>query len=168
MIPRTCVVVADGGRARVFVVENEVGPDLADYPHLIEQEGLVNAAVGVDAREHSDDHGTGRRTMFRAGPTHGYEDRWDREAIRLKRKFAREVAEEALKIAMEAGVLQVLLVAEPRMLGLMRKHHGMFEKAHIRCAEHAGDLTKLNAAAVHHWLAAAGLVAAPAPLAAVA
>ncbi|MBK7973854.1 MAG: host attachment protein [Deltaproteobacteria bacterium] len=168
MIPRTCVVVADGGRARLFTIESEVGPDLADYPHLIEREGMVNAAVGVSAMNHSDDHGTGRRTMFRAGPTHGYEDRWDREEIRLKRKFARDVAEEALRFATEAGVFQVLLVAEPRMLGLLRKHHGMFEKAHIRCAEHAGDVTKLNAAAVHQWMAAAGLVAAPATLAAVA
>ena len=159
----TCVVVADGGRARVFVVEPRQSVDLRERPRFVERRALVNTAVEVDPREHSDDHGTGRRRMFRAGPTHGYEDRWDREETRLKGIFARAVVDEAIRVATEERAFDVVLVAEARMLGLIRHHGDLFEKAHMRCAEHAADLTKLSAVELHHRLAEAGLVPAPAP-----
>ncbi len=163
MIRPSCVVVADGGRARLFRIETEETMDLRRHPRLVERGALVNSAVEVDAKEHSDDHGTGRRQMFRAGPTHGYEDRWDRESVRLKGIFARAILHEAIRVASEAHAPEVVLVAEPRMLGLIRQHEELFAKAHIKCVEHAADLTKLSALEVHRHLAAAGLVPAPLP-----
>ncbi len=170
MIRPTCVVVADGGRARLFVMAGEEGADLRERPRLVERGALVNSELEVDARERSDDHGTGRRQMFRAGPTHGYEDRWDRESIRLKGTFAREVVNAAVRMAADSRAYEILLVAEPRMLGLIRQHEDAFQKAHIRCTEHAADLTRLSALELHQRLAGVGLVPAPmpAPMAAVA
>jgi protein required for attachment to host cells len=153
-----CVVVADGARARVFRVDSS---DDA-RPRLVETDDLVNAEYQARGANVLPMVRSTRNTGRQSGPMHPYAQRRLRHRLELEKRFAQEV------VAKVAGVTQawnrgsVVLIAEPRMLGLLREAGRGALKHGVAVKELAKDFTQLTASELREHLAASGIIKRPA------
>jgi protein required for attachment to host cells len=115
------IITADGARARFITAETVADPDFEGNPRLTEHGNLVQPLRDVRQRDEFSDRpsrkpaGAGPRG---AGPvTDDHRDRHDAED---ERRFAREVAEAMPGFVRDEGLTRVLLVATPRLLGVLR------------------------------------------------
>ena len=114
---RCCVVVANGLRARFFMVEETTQPR-ARY-RLLEQADLsnaVSAARGVDAPGVR----TERNTNRQLGPMHPVGEKRAQHRAEIERRFAHEIAGQIKKLCGRWQSGMVILAANPKMLGLLR------------------------------------------------
>jgi protein required for attachment to host cells len=153
-----CIVVADGTRARLFTLEDGA-PD-EPGPNLAEQQDLANPEHKLAGRDKYSTTRTGSNLNPQKGPAHGYDDHRDKEEREHERRFAREVASHAVALAQRQHSHQLLVVAEKRMLGLLRETLVLPAQSGIELHELAKDLTRLSATELQAHLAQAGLVPA--------
>jgi protein required for attachment to host cells len=156
---RTCIVVADGRIASFYAIEPTDSPRATMA--LVERTRVVD---GVELRELGRST-TGRartetNTNREAGPVHPVEAQRQRHRIELERRFGREIADKAgeLTRGWQDGV--VVLVADPRLLGMMR---GALREAlprGVELKELAKDYTHLALPELHDHLARNGLLPA--------
>jgi protein required for attachment to host cells len=150
-ISNVCIIVADGGRGRLFsVVEDASGPDGVG---LVERESLVNP----DYRAHGADS-PGRTkseqvTNRQAGDVHPIDARRDQHRLELERRFAREIAQRVAQFTKAWAHGSVVLVAEPRLLGLLREplHRALHPAVELK--ELAKDYSRLTASELRDHLA---------------
>jgi len=116
------VAVADGGRARIF---KRNGPRAS--PHLLELDRLERATARQHARDLTTDltgrvYTTGARVGFgpRTTARHGAQSDYDPHVVEVER-FARDLAARLLKISQEDRMDELVLIAEPRFLGVLRR-----------------------------------------------
>lgn len=135
-----CVVVADASRARILVLEpdRETGDTAAS--ELVEVAEITNPMV---------------RARSAAALSHIRRD--------MERHFAAEIAEETAAAWSCCPPCELIVVASPAMLAVLRpairaRTGGSIDP--IRIHELARDLVKLSAARLRDELAAAGLVPA--------
>lgn len=155
-----CIVVADGFRARFFTLEQPGIPELQGGPDLTEQRDLVNPEKGQRSRELFSNLKSGRNQAPGNGPGHGYDDHRGRHEDEIERRFARRLADEITTFAQERRVEQLVLVADPRMLGFLRSEIGSTLPSGIRVDELTRDLSSLTPPRIHERLANEGLVPA--------
>lgn len=156
--PTTCVVVADGARARVLVLERRLngGPAIAE---LVEAAEITNPVLRARDTDLLSDTRMGRRggasTPLRATSDHRDHHRRD-----LERHFAARIAEEASGVWRRYPSCELVVVAPAVMLGLLRPaiEDELRPKDHVELRELARDLTKLTAAQLHDQLADEGLL----------
>jgi len=153
-----CIVVADGSRARLFTL-NPGAPDTPG-PDLVEHEDLANPEHRLAGRDKYSTTRTGSNLNPQQGPAHGYDDHRDKEEREHERRFAREIAGHAVALAQRQHSYQLVLVAEKRMLGILRETLVLPAKSGIEVRELAKDLTRLSATELHARLAEAGVVPA--------
>jgi len=116
------VVVADGGRARIF---KRSGPRSSSQ--LLEVDHLERPSARLHARELTTDL-TGRvpttGTRVGAGPRviarHGAQSDYDPHAAPVER-FARQLSARIARLAQTERVEELVLIAEPRFLGILRR-----------------------------------------------
>ncbi|HEX7842517.1 MAG TPA: host attachment protein [Kofleriaceae bacterium] len=132
-VPRAdnvCVVVADAARARVLVLESE----------LVDVSEITNPILRARGAPGQSGSGAGRRD--------------------IDRHFAAEIAEEAAGVWSLYPGCELILVASPGMLGLLRpaiaRKIGPRDRVAVR--ELAQDLTRLAGPKLHDQLAEAGLI----------
>ncbi len=115
---RCCVVVANGLRARFFVIEESAQPR-ARY-RLAEQPGLNNA---VSAARGADAPGvrTERNTNRQLGPMHPIGEKRAQHRAEIERRFAQEIAVQVKKLSGSWKSGRVVLAANPKMLGMLRE-----------------------------------------------
>jgi protein required for attachment to host cells len=125
-----CVVVADAARARVLVLESE----------LVDVSEITNPILRARGAPGQSGSGAGRRDV--------------------DRHFAAEIAEEAAGVWSLYPSCELILVASPGMLGLLRTAIANKIEPTDRIAVHelARDLTKLAGPKLHDDLAEAGLI----------
>lgn len=144
-----CVVVADGSRARLFLLEE--AKELVSGSRLVEVADLVNAegtAHGGDAPRRRSERNTSRQS----GPVHPYGDKRLQHRVEVDRRFAMDVAERTLSLIGGWPRGSLLLIAEPHMLGLMRDAlHGALGSG-IELKELAKDYTHLTSSKLHRQL----------------
>lgn len=156
-----CVVVADEGRARVFVVEDEAMLGHGRVPVLVERESFVDPMVRLPGRELVSEPMTGRG---KGGPGGGVgmqslDDRRGPRDREERRRHARTVADGLVEmLADEPRGGRVVLAASPKMLGALRDALGRVEQAGFEIVERAEDLTRLGAHDLHAHLAKQGLL----------
>ena len=153
---RTCIVVADAKQARFFSV------DASDVPrrplNLAEGTVLFNPDVEAVRSDGAARVKTERISNRQAGPVHPIDARRERHRLELVRRFGREIASQAGKITGGWSSGTVILIAAPRLLGLMRDtvrdalHQG------IQLKELAKDYTHLSAREIHEHLAEGRLI----------
>lgn len=104
-----CIVVADASRARIFTAP--MTPDA----RLRELEDLV---LPVMNRPQHERYEGSRSASHASGPNHGHalDDHRDRHDLEVERKFATDVA----RLAFEHTGAGLVLVAPPKMLGVLR------------------------------------------------
>jgi protein required for attachment to host cells len=153
-----CVLVADGTLARLFTLEGSAttppGPD------LVEQEDLANPEHKLAGRDKYSTTRTGSNVNPQKGTTHGYDDHRDREEREHERRFAQDITGRTLALAQQQQARHLVLVAEKRMLGLLREALVLPAHSEIELHELAKDLTRLTPTEVQAHLAEAGLVPA--------
>ena len=146
-----CVIAADGGRARLFVVET--GGSGQPGLSLVERESLVNPeyrAHGVDLPGRT----RGERVSNRqAGDVHPVDARRDQHRLEIERRFAREIAQHAGALTQSWTTGSVVLVADPRMLGLLREPLRKALRLGIDLKELAKDYSHFTAPELRDHLA---------------
>lgn len=141
---RCCVVVADGQNARIYLLEEAQEP--VSGSRLVAQAELVNNEIGAPGR-HSE-----RNTSRQSGPMHPYGDKRQQHRVEVDRRFAHEVATQALSRVKDWAQGTLLVVAEPHMLGLMRDAlHGRLGRG-MELKELARDYTHLTPGELHRQL----------------
>lgn len=136
----TCVVVADGARARFFAF-HPPRARLAAGGVLEERAGLVNAAHRHPGPA-GDAHGADSRRAAAGGPGRNddaSEANWRREN---DRRFAGQIVDQLLDCCHTWPARQVLLVADKRTLGVLRPRTERLAGLTVR--EHARDLSRLD------------------------
>jgi len=116
------VVVADGAKARFFslevkeLVEGELGP------YLLEDETLVNP-VQMQQGQQLWSGPESQAGHFQEGKSqaHSYDDRRRDHEVEFERRFAQSIAEQILSRVQTHQLQSLLLIAEPRILGLLRE-----------------------------------------------
>ncbi|MBI1964891.1 MAG: host attachment protein [Betaproteobacteria bacterium] len=140
----TCVVVADARRARFYGVEAVESPRLK--MELVERTELAGAS---DLKTPGESE---------AGPVHPMGEQRERHGVELERRFAQEIARQTGEIARGWKVGTVVLVAEPRLLGLMREPLRKALHRGIELKELARDYTHLTPAELYDHLALNSIV----------
>jgi protein required for attachment to host cells len=113
----TCIVVADGARARFFMLETvEHRPE---RQRLREVDALTNPEGEETGRElfSNTRSGTNRAP---GGEAHEYDDHRERHRQELERRFARHLAESIRDFASSRVAAKVVIAAEPHLLGALR------------------------------------------------
>ncbi len=150
-----CVVVADGARARLFILEQA---DIAEGgPNLVELSDLANPEAEAAGREIYSDEKSGRNVAPAGGGAHGYNDHRDQHIDETERRFAKDIAAAAAQVLAREMAGCLVLAANPRMLGHLRA--AMSATApDLKVREVHKDLVKLPAHEVHEHLAAEGIL----------
>lgn len=150
-----CVVVADGARARIFVLEP--GGGRAGDSSLVEKSDLVNvgySARGADAPQVRTERNTNRQT----GPMHPVGEKREQHRLEVERRFSAQVAERVADVVKGWNDGSIVLVADPRLLGLMRKVLREAVQPGIALKELAKDYTRISAIELREHLASNGLI----------
>lgn len=158
-----CVVVANGARARFFTLRPAELPAFEGGPDLAEEQDLVNPEKVQPSRALFANLKTGRNRARGGGPAHGYDDHRDQHEDEFERRFARRIATRIGDYVEVDPVRQVVLVADPRLLGFVRSELGSKRDGLPQIRELGKDLSALSPNQIHSHLAAAGLVPARIP-----
>lgn len=146
----TCVIVADGARARVWVLNTDHGAG----PELLGVAEVTNPTLRARDVDVVSDSGSGRRGGAKT-PIHSPPDHRDQHRRELERQFAAQIAEEAAAVWRRYPACDLIVVAGPQMLGLLRpaidRQIRAKDKLHVH--ELTRDLTKLTGPALHDLLA---------------
>ena len=156
---RTCIVVADGGRARVFLLEASEAPR-APF-RLVERGALDNPDLRSRGFSATGRPPTETNSGREAGPVHPMGAQRERHGIELERRFAMEIARKTAALVESWSDGVVVLVADPRMLGLLREAARAALKPGVRVKELAKDYTQLPVTALHDLLVQSGVMQGP-------
>jgi protein required for attachment to host cells len=113
-----CIVVADGSRARLFTAEFHAGESSAT---LKDREDLVSPERNLTGREIFANVKSGRNREARNAQAHGYDDHRTRHREETERRFAKQIAAATADIVKRHASDWLVIVADPRLLGLLRK-----------------------------------------------
>jgi protein required for attachment to host cells len=152
-----CVVVANGSRARIFFLI-QGGTSIEPTARLQEVDDLVNPVQRMPDREVFSEPHPGVRTHpggLRPQPLTDHRDQHDAE---FERRFARLVADKVVQISRDKAATRVVLAAETRMLGHLRKE--LPPKLEIELDTVGKDLTLLTGTELHDHLAESGMLPA--------
>lgn len=143
---QTCLIVADRARARLFVVVPDESPRRRF--RLIERSTLVNAETTARGKDGAGRVKSERNTNRQAGPVHPIGAERERHRLEHERRFGAEIVKRAVDMTADWDEGVMLLIAEPRLLGLVRARLREALKAEIRLEELAKDYTGLSTAAL--------------------
>ena len=155
-----CVVVTSGAHARFFTLKTLAAPVLESGPKLIERGELFNPEKEIPGRELYADPKSGRSRAPHGGPAHGYDDHRSQHEDECDRRFASEVLKKTKGLARAEKARHLILIAPARMLGCLRQHLEIIVKQGMKVHEFAKDISKLNSAEIHDYLAKEGLLPA--------
>ncbi|NET38490.1 MAG: host attachment protein [Cyanothece sp. SIO1E1] len=153
------VAVIDGTKARFLTLEPMPLPDYGSGPDLIEQESLHNQTKELQGQELWANTKTGRNRGASA-QAHGYDDHRQNHMLEFERRFAQVIADKVLKLIQIHQARQLLLIAEPQILGIMRTALSSTLPKQLKVDELAKDLCQLKANELHRYLANRGLLPA--------
>ena len=151
------VIVADGARARFMALERRAGEPPRAAVRLVESARLSNPGHTVRGRRATRKIKSGRDTGGRIAP-HGYTDHREPHEAELLRRFASRIAEQAAALVAAGKASSMVLVADPRMLGMLRSALEPVAKAGVTLRELARDYTWCTAPQLQRYLAENGLL----------
>ncbi len=150
---RACIAIIDAARARIYTYDAG-DPDGASEQVLREEIDLVNPGrrghdLFSDSKSGPKQQGSGRGTT---------DDHRDGHFAELERRFARQIIDEVARIAGERAFPHVLLVASPRMLGVLRTLDQALRAPSLTLEYVERDLAQLTAPQIHDHLAQLHLI----------
>ena len=151
------LAVIDGTKARFFTLESVALPEYESGPNLIEREGLSNQSKELSGKELWANTKTGRNRGS-GGQGHGYDDHRANHLGEFERNFAKETVHELLQLIQKYEAQELVLVAEPQILGMIRDVLNNLLPKNIQLHELAKDLCKLKPLEIHEYLATKNLL----------
>jgi len=146
----TCVVVAGAETARFFRVEAVDSPRVAT--RLVESAVLANPPLRLRGRSVTGRVRTETNTNRQGGPVHPIAAQRERHRTELGRRFGDQIARHAAALTKSWKEGTIVLVAERRALGVLRKSVRGKLGSGIKLDEVAKDLVKLTPAELHDHL----------------
>lgn len=116
---KTCILVADRARARFFVLQAPPEHRPGDAQRLSEQETLVDPEGELTGQETFTDSHSGTNHAG-SGASYEYDEHREGHRREVERRFAKRVAAAADVFTRDHDAQKLVLVAEPRMLGVLR------------------------------------------------
>lgn len=157
---KTCIVVADAAVARFLSVEESDSPRARAM--LVEQAALANVTdLKKLGRSVTGRTRTETNTNRGSGPVHPMGAQRERHRLELERRFGQEISRQAGEITRGWKQGTVVLVAEPRLLGLMRAHLRKALHGGIQLKELARDYTHLAPQELRDQLASLDVIRLP-------
>jgi protein required for attachment to host cells len=153
------VAVVNSAKAKLFLLEPADFPENEPGPNLVEIEELHSSTQELQGQDlwSSTKPGRNRGT---AGQAHGYDDHRDNHRVEFERRFAQEILAKLTQLAQTAQPHQLLLIAEPHILGIMRGVLNSALPRNLKFNELAKDLCQLKPHELHDYLAAKDLLPA--------
>jgi protein required for attachment to host cells len=155
VMKNTCLIIADGARARLFFAVPDEAP--RRKIRLIEQAALVNAETQSRGRNGAGLVNSERNTNRQAGPMHPVGAQRQRHRLEHERRFGAEIVERAINMTRDWNEGRMVLIAEPRLLGLMRERLREAVNSKIRLEELAKDYSGFSTAELERVVIEQGL-----------
>jgi protein required for attachment to host cells len=152
------VIVADGARARFMAVERHTAVPPRAALRLVESAKLSNPEHTVEGRRAMRKIKSGRDTGRGRMAPHGYTDKREPHEAEVLRRFASRIAEQATALVTTGKASSMVLVADPRMLGLLRVALEPVSKGGVTVRELAHDYTECTAPQLLRHLRENGLL----------
>lgn len=160
---RTCIIAIDGAHARFFTLEIPEEPRADGGARLVEGQDLVNPEADIPQRLQFSDR-RGRAHASPTSPAHALDDGRERHRRELDRRWTRRFVQETEHFLQRETATRLLLVAEPRMLGVLRDELRYERLTGIEVIELEQNITQFPVAQIQSILALRGVVpAASAP-----
>jgi protein required for attachment to host cells len=152
------ITVVDSAKARFLLLLPEELPSnsfvLTEYP------GLVLPAMNSSGTELWSSSKTGRN-RGPAGQDHSYDEHRQEHLIEFERHFADSIANQMSQMLQEHHLRSVLLVAAPKILGVMRSSLESVLPQTVKLTELAKDLCHLTPCEIQVYLAEQKFIPAP-------
>jgi protein required for attachment to host cells len=152
------ITVLDSANARfLMLVPTEIpsnGFVLTEYP------GLILPAINSSSAELWSNSKTGRNRGPQ-GQDHSYDDHRQEHLIEFERHFADSIAQQMSQMIQEHRLQSVLLVAAPKILGIMRSSLESVLPQTVKLTELAKDLCHLTPYEMQVYLAEQKIIPAP-------
>jgi protein required for attachment to host cells len=156
-----CSIVAiDSSKARFFTLAPVTDPVFDPSPKLIEHEGLTLTEGKLSGEELWSSTKTGRNRGSQ-GQSHSYDDHRERHAIEFERHFGSTIASHIDRLIQDYQIQEVLLVAAPQILGIMRAALAAVLPKTVKISDLNKDISNLTAHEIHHYLADKDLLPTP-------
>jgi protein required for attachment to host cells len=146
---RYIIAVMDSARARFLTLKPAEFSESA--PHLIEHESLISPAGELKGEELWSSSKTGRNRGS-SGQAHSYDDHREGHVAEFERHFAQEITNHISDLIQTHRVQQLLLVTEPKILGLMREMLVPIVPKDIKISELAKNLCQLKPHELYEYL----------------
>jgi protein required for attachment to host cells len=143
---RTCILVADAARARIYTLERSIEPN-GMQEQFREERDLVDPARRERSGEQSSD-------------TFMFDDHRQSHLDVLDTRFARELVSEIATIVRDRACRKLIVIASSRMIGDLRTYLAPLGKTGLAIEEVIHDYTKLTTSALRDRLAELGMVPA--------
>ena len=146
------VAVINGTQARFFTLDSAAISEYESSPNLIEHKGLSDSTKELHGQELWANTKTGRNRGT-SGQAHSYDDHRQKHRIEFEKRFANKISSAMLNIIETNQARQLILVAEPQILGMMREAmtDNLFKSLKIQ--EVAKDICHLKLNQIHDYLA---------------
>jgi hypothetical protein len=149
-----CVVSADGSRARIMLIKDvlpeEAGPELKEVETLYNLENRMS-----DCEVWTDKNNSNRAAD---GAVHGYDDHRVRHRHACNSHFSRRIVNRVLALASQQDAGLILILAESKMLGLIRKAWAKRSPCGFVLKDDDKNVSGLAPYELHHYLAREGLL----------
>ncbi len=149
---KTFVAVIDGTKARFFTLQHPDFPEYESGPDLVEQECLTNNAKELQGKELWSNTKTGSNHGS-SSKGHNYDDHRENHLLEFERSFAKEIVNRVVNLTKENESNQLILVAEPQILGTVREVLNHQVSKNLKVDELAKDLCKHRTGEIQEYLA---------------
>jgi protein required for attachment to host cells len=151
------VAVIDGTKARFLTLKPSELPGYDSGPNLIEHEALLSSNNELQGQDLWTSTKTGRNRGV-AGQAHSYDDGRDNHMVEFERRFTQNIAAKIANLIQAHQIQQLLMIAEPRILGFMRETLTPILPRNIKTQELAKELCHLKPYELHEYLASKQLL----------
>jgi protein required for attachment to host cells len=149
---QSIVAVIDGTNARFFTLEQAEVPEYQSGPNLVEKLSLSNEANELHGKDLWSSTKTGRNRGV-GSRAHGYDDGRQSHLDEFERNFAKEIVNKIVELTQSYRAHQLILIAEPKILGTVRDAIASHIPKDLKIQELAKDLCKLKPLELHQYLA---------------
>ncbi len=153
------VAVIDGIKARFLTLSPVEFDGYESGPNLIEHDSLHSAEKEMQGQDLWANTKTGRNRGT-AGQAHSYDDHRSNHMMEFERRFAQTIVSRIIELSTSHEVQQLILVAEPQTLGIMREVMSSGLPRQLTVHEVAKDLCRMSVKELHHYLADRSLLPA--------
>lgn len=151
------ITTINGATARFFTLNSASFPEAeADATlKLIEHEGIISPEGELPGEELWSNTKSGRNRGVK-GQAHSYDDHRQNHKTEFERRFAQSITTRLLDLAQSYQAQQLILIAEPHTLGMMREVCIPMLPKQLKVNEVARDLCHLKPQELHEYLADKG------------